>query len=313
MHGYPCMGSGYQCHRNALTFRRVQLASERLNYPTPAGSVAAYLSRPAAVATPLPGVLVIQEVWGADEHICDVAERIASAGYIALAPDLYSAGGGRPAVLAPERVAAGKEFLNTLPTGEWMAVLSDEQRRAEALSVLSPEQASEITETLTALFSGAGGDSERHLSVLRAALAFLRSHPACQERPIGSVGFCLGGSLSGLLACHEPLLGAAVIFYGSSPPAEQTASMHCPLRGFYGHDDPRIVNCLPDFQAALTTAGIDHELRIYPDTGHAFFNDTRPSHRPEAARDAWARTLAFFAATLAPTPTVAIDAAAGAS
>ncbi len=285
---------------------RVQLAGEWLDYDTPAGSVAAYLARPTAFTAPLPGVLVIQEVWGADRHICDLADRFASAGYIALAPDLYSAGGGRPDVLSPERVQAGKEFLNTLPTGEWMTVLGDEHRRAEALATLPPQQAQEVAETLTALFSGAGGNTERHLTVLRAAHSFLRSHPACQERPIGSVGFCLGGSLSALLACHEPLLGAAVIFYGSSPPAELIPSIRCPLRGFYGHDDPRIVNGLPDFDAALA---VEHELRIYPDTGHAFFNDTRPSHRPEAARDAWARTLAFFAATLAPTATVAVDAA----
>jgi carboxymethylenebutenolidase len=288
----------------------VQLASEWLDYDTPAGPVAAYLARPTAFTAPLPGVLVIQEVWGADQHICDLAERFASAGYIALAPDLYSAGGGRPAALAAERVQAGKEFLNTLPTGEWMAVLGDEHRRAEALATLPPQQAQEVAETLTALFSGAGGNTERHLAVLRAAHSFLRSHPACRERPIGSVGFCLGGMLSAQLACHEPQLAAAVIFYGSSPPTEQVASIGCPLRGFYGREDPRIVNGLPGFDAALTAAGIDHELRIYPDTGHAFFNDTRPSHRPEAARDAWARTLAFFAATLAPTPTVAIDEAA---
>jgi carboxymethylenebutenolidase len=285
----------------------VQLTSEWLDYDISAGPVAAYLARPTAFTAPLPGVLVIQEVWGVDQHICDLVERFATAGYIALAPDLYSAGGGRPAVLAPERVAAGKEFLNTLPTGEWMAVLSDEHRRAEALSVLSPPQASEITETLTALFSAAGGDTDRHLTVLRAAHAFLRAHPACHEHPIGSVGFCLGGALSALLACHEPLLAAAVIFYGSSPSAEHVASIRCPLRGFYGHDDPRIVSGLPAFEAALAEAGIDHHLRIYPDTGHAFFNDTRPSHRPHAARDAWARTLAFFADTLAPATTVALD------
>jgi carboxymethylenebutenolidase len=293
--------------------RYMQLSSEWLDYDSPAGAVAAYLSRPQATTGPLPGVLVIQEVWGVDQHICDLAERFASAGYATLAPDLYSAGGGRPPVLATERVQAAKAFLNTIPTGEWMAVLGDERRRAEALATLAPEQAHEVTETLATLFSGAGGDPAGHLGVLRAALAFLHSHPACQERPIGSIGFCMGGRLSALLACHEPQLAAAVVFYGASPPAEQIAAIRCPLRGFYGREDPRIVSGLPAFDAALQAAGVEHELRIYPDTGHAFFNDTRPSHRPEAARDAWARTLAFFAHTLAPTATVAVDEAAGAS
>ncbi len=278
----------------------MDLLSEWIGYDTDAGSVAAYISRPAAATQPAPAVIVIQEVWGADAHLADVTDRLASAGYVALAPDLYSAGGGRPATLANERVAAAKEFLNTIPTGEWMAVLSDEQRRAEALSRLPAEQASEVAETIGGLFGGAGGNFVRHLVVLRAAVAWLSSHPACAGRSVGSVGFCLGGGLSALLAAQEPELAAAVIFYGSSPADEQAGSIGCPLRGFYGQDDPRIVAGLPAFDATLSAAGVDHELRVYPDTGHAFFNDTRPSYRQEAARDAWARTLAFFAQTLGP-------------
>jgi len=288
----------------------MELLSEWIEYGSPAGTVAGYLTHPRAVSGPAPAVVVIQEVWGVDGHIADVADRLANAGYVALAPDLYSAGGGRPPALAVERVAGAKAFLNTIPPAQWMAVLSDEQRRAEALARLPAEEAQKVAETIAALFAGVGGDPERHLSVLRAAVAFLRAHPACAGRAVGSVGFCLGGGLSALLAGEEPELGAAVIFYGSSPSAEQAGSIHCPLRGFYGHDDPRIVTGLPAFEAALSAADVDCELRIYPDTPHAFFNDTRPSYRPEAARDAWARTLAFFAEALGPVPTVPVGEAA---
>ena len=288
----------------------MDLTSEQVDYESPAGAVSAYLSRPVAADAPLPGVLVIQEIWGVDRHIRDVTDRLASAGYAALAPDLYSAGGGRPPVLVEDRVKAAKAFLNSIPPGQWMAVLGDEARRAEALSTLPDEQGRNVGETIAALFGGAGGDSERHLSVLRAAIAFLSTRPACAGRAVGSIGFCLGGGLSALLACEEPQLGAAVVYYGSSPGEERVGSIHCPLRGFYGQDDPRIVGGLPAFDAALKAAGADHELRIYPDTGHAFFNDTRPSYRPEAARDAWGRTLAFFAQTLAPMAAVAVEEAA---
>jgi carboxymethylenebutenolidase len=290
----------------------VELLSEWIGYDSPAGAVAGYLVRPRAVSGPAPGVVVIQEVWGVDGHIADVADRFANAGYVALAPDLYSVGGGRPPTLAVERVAAAKAFLNTIPTAQWMAVLGDEQRRAEALSTLPADEAQEVGETIGALFGGVGGDPARHVGVLRAAVAFLRAHPACAGRAVGSVGFCLGGGLSALLAGEEPELGAAVIFYGASPSAEQVGSIHCPLRGFYGHDDPRIVTRLPAFDAALGAAGVDYELRIYPDTPHAFFNDTRPSYRPEAARDAWGRTLAFFAEALGPVPTVPVPEAVSA-
>jgi carboxymethylenebutenolidase len=289
----------------------MELMNEWLSYDGPAGSVAAYLARPTAASDPLPAVVVIQEVWGVDGHIQDVADRVAAAGYVALAPDLYSAGGGRPPALAVERVDAAKAFLNTIPPAEWMTVLGDDQRRAQALGKPPDGEGERVGETLGTLFGGAR-DLDRHLGVLQGAVAFLDSHPACAGRAIGSVGFCLGGGLSALLACEEPRLGAAVVFYGASPSAERVASIGCPLRGFYGHDDPRIVGGLPDFEAALREADADHELRIYPDTGHAFFNDTRPSYRQEAARDAWARTLAFFAARLNAVPTVAVqDAAAG--
>lgn len=283
----------------------MELLSEWIDYDTPAGTVAAYISRPAAVSEPAPAVVVIQEIWGVDKHIADVTDRFAGAGYVALAPDLYSAGAGRPPALAAERVAAAKAFLNTIPPGEWMAVLGDEQRRAEALERLSSGEAREVGETIGALFGGAGGDTARHLTVLRAAVSWLHRHPACAGRGLGSVGFCLGGGLSVLLACEEPELGAAVIFYGASPSDEQASSIGCPLRGFYGQDDPRILAGLPAFEAALGAAGVDHELRVYPNTGHAFFNDTRPSFRQEAARDAWARTLAFFAEALGPVATCA--------
>jgi len=276
----------------------MELVAEWIDYESPSGAVAAYLARPLAADGPVPAVLVIQEVWGVDGHITDLVERVATAGYLALAPDLYSAGGGRPPTLEAGRLGRAKAFMNTIPTGQWMAVLGDEAKRTEALGALPGEEAHEVGETLAGLFGGAGGDTARHLQVLRAAVAHVRAHPACAGRAVGSVGFCLGGGLSALLACEEPELGGAVIFYGASPDAEKVSSIRCPVRGFYGRDDPRIVSGLPAFDAALREAGVDCELRIYPDTGHAFFNDTRPSYRQEAARDAWGRMLAFFGEAL---------------
>src|ERR1700683_624794 len=141
----------------------MELKSEQVDYDSPAGGVSAYMSRPVAAGGPLPGVVVIQEIWGVDRHIQDMADRFAGAGYVAVAPDLYSAGGGRPPVLAVERVEAAKAFLNSIPPGQWMAVLGDDARRAEALSKLPEEQARNVGETIAALFGGAGGDNERHL------------------------------------------------------------------------------------------------------------------------------------------------------
>jgi carboxymethylenebutenolidase len=283
----------------------MELAREWVSHRGPDGVVPGLLVRPRAAGGPLPGVIVIQEVWGVDGHIADLCERFATAGYVALAPDLYAAGGRRPDVAAPDRVERAKQFLDSLPAGGWMAM--NERQRADALARVPDGRGALIGETLGALFGGVQRDREKHLSALRAAVHFLGSHQACAGRGVASVGYCMGGGLSARLALGSGL-AAAVIYYGAAPEPEQVAHISCPIRGFYGRDDPRIVAGLPDFAAALSAAGVDHELLVYPDTGHAFFNDTRPSYRPEAARDAWARTLEFFGATLDPVATVPLEA-----
>ncbi len=270
----------------------------------PGGSVSAYLARPRPAHGPVPGIIVIQEIWGVDEHIRDVAERLATAGYAALAPDLYSAPAGRRTELSFERVKASKEFMNSVPVSEWSNVLGDQARRQRELGALPDDQAAQVDETIGVLFGAVGRDTGIHVEVLRASFAFLRAHEAVGGRAVGSIGFCMGGNLSARLASVESELAAATIFYGHSLSAEEVASIHCPIRGFYGADDTPIASGLPAFDRALSDAGVDHELRAYPDTGHAFFNDGRPTYRHVAARDAWARTLAFFAATLEPAPTV---------
>jgi carboxymethylenebutenolidase len=275
----------------------MRLQHDWTEFQSSQGPVPAWLSCPAAVSDPLPGVVVIQEVWGVDGHIQDVADRFASAGYVALAPDLHSAGGARPPALAPERVEAVKAFLDTLRPGEWMAILGDEGRRAEILARLPGDQGAALGETLGTLFSGAR-DASAQVGVLQAAVGFLKGHEACAGRPVGAVGYCMGGSLSALLACAEPELAAAVVYYGSSPPAERVEAIRCPILGLYGEQDERITSGVPAFAEAMKAAGKRFEYQIYPETPHAFFNDTRASYRVEAARDAWARTLAFFAEQL---------------
>jgi len=74
-----------------------------------------YLAWPERATKPLPAVIVIQEVWGVDSHIRDVTQRIAAAGYAALAPDLYAINGQRPTELAVERVVEVQQFLNAAP------------------------------------------------------------------------------------------------------------------------------------------------------------------------------------------------------
>ena len=256
--------------------------------PDPAGM-------PTAGATRLPAIVLVQEIWGVDEHIQDLAERLAGAGYLVLAPDLYSLGGARPAALQAPRGAAVKAFLDTIPPSSWW----DEAARTEALSAMPADEGGPLAATFAALF--APRDRQGLVAVLRDAVRHLLADPECTGR-VGSAGFCMGGGLSAQLACAEPELAAAVIFYGASPTPADLAGLGCPVLGFYGGEDPRITATVPELAAAMEAAGKQYEWHVYDGAPHAFFNDSRRSYHADAARDAWARLLGFFAAHLAEVP-----------
>jgi carboxymethylenebutenolidase len=272
----------------------VELKTEWVAAPRSGGApLPGYLARPSRVGTPLPGIVVIQEIWGVDGHIQDLVQRFAAAGYVALAPDLYAGEGTRPEALRAERIEAVKAFLDTVPPQAWM----QPAEREAALATLPEPRRSEVGASLAALFAP-GRDMTRYVADLAAAVAFLRAHDACAGRRVGSTGYCMGGALSALLACTVPDLAAAVIYYGAAPPTERLAAIRCPVLGLYGGEDPRISEGVPAFAQAMAAAGKTFTYRIYPGAPHAFFNDTRRSYHVESARDAWARTLGFFAAHL---------------
>jgi carboxymethylenebutenolidase len=261
-----------------------------------AGEHLGYLAWPARAQGPLPGVIVLQEAWGVDDHIEDVTRRFAGAGYVAFAPDLFSVGGGRPAPLTRDRLTAYREFMDGLPRTAWM----DQAQRQAALDALPAAERAPLSETLAALGIGSGPKLEqRRKIVLTAARHLRRDCPASRGQKIGAVGFCMGGGFAALLACDDPDLAASVIFYGTAPPAEALPAIRCPVLGFYGGLDARITGAVPAFAEAMKTAGKRFEPHVYPGAAHAFFNDGRPSYDAAAARDAFVRTLAFLGAELA--------------
>jgi carboxymethylenebutenolidase len=260
------------------------------------GDQAGFLARPGGVAEPQPAVLVIQEVWGVDGHIEEVARRLASAGYAAFAPDLYLAGGVRPPELVPERTAAVRAFMRSLAPNAW----ADAEARDLALASLPAPERARIEASHAVMFDGAGS-LDRFLPALRTAVRHLRRDcPASAGQPLGCVGFSMGGGLSALLASQEPELSAAAIFYGLAPPPERVAGIACPVLGFYGALDAHFNAGLPAFAEAMAAAGKDFEHHVYPGTPHSFFNDTGPAYRVAAARDSFARLLEFFRRHLAP-------------
>jgi carboxymethylenebutenolidase len=254
------------------------------------GTYTGYLARPERVSEPLPSVIVIQEIWGVETHIREVAERFAGAGYTVIAPDLFAVDGVRPEHVSDKRVHAVKNFLDSLPPSAW----GNAELREEALSKLQEEERSQLSATLQGVFS-VGQHIPAYLNHLKAASSFLRhEYPQSKGRKVGSVGFCLGGMLSLGLATVDPELAASVIFYGRNLPEEQLPGIQCPVLGFYGGTDHGITDGVPAFAEMMKKQGKNFEPHIYEDAPHAFFNDSRSSYRPEASRDAFARTIGFF-------------------
>lgn len=147
-----------------------------------------------------------------------------------------------------------------------------------------------------------GMPDDRAMSDLKGAFAYLAGRADVRKDRIGSVGWCMGGKYSLKLAVAEPTLAAAVVYYGAPPTtAADIAAIKAPILGnFGGADEGPHPDQVKAFEAALKAAGKSADIKLYPGAGHAFANVNNPwgGYREAAAKDAWARTTAFFAAQL---------------
>jgi len=123
--------------------------------------------------------------------------------------------------------------------------------------------------------------------------------PAASGR-YGAVGFCWGGGRSFAWATTQPGLGAAVVYYGTSPEAGALAAVRAPVLGLYGGDDARVNATVPGAEAGMRELGKRYETRTYPGAGHGFLRqqDGRDGANLAAAREAWPETIRFLRGTL---------------
>lgn len=135
---------------------------------------------------------------------------------------------------------------------------------------------------------------EQMVAMLNAGVRHLQELPAVQRDRIGAAGFCFGGGMTWRLATQNADLRAAVPFYGPNPPIADVTKIKAAVLAIYGAEDERINAGIPAMRESLQKAAVVHEIVIYPNANHAFFNDTGPRYVDEAAKDAWKRTLAWF-------------------
>jgi carboxymethylenebutenolidase len=219
-----------------------------------------------------PGIILIHEIWGLNDQIRDVANRLQREGYAVLAPDLFE---DTPikGLLTP---ALAKEAFDPK---------TRDQAQPKLRALFAPMQSPEFAKNM--------------LMKLKACFSYLENDPQCNGN-IGVSGFCFGGTYSFSLAIEEPKIKAAVPFYGGAPePFDKIENLRCPVLAFYGEKDERLIGQLPAVKDAMKKYGKDFEAVVYPNTGHAFFNDkNQVMYNKEASDDAWAKMLKFLQTNL---------------
>jgi carboxymethylenebutenolidase len=212
-----------------------------------------YVTTPAA--TPAPVVVVIQHAGGVDQFVQSMTDRVAEAGFVGIAPDLYHR----------EEAGSGDDPMTR------MGRLRDRNIVAD----------------------------------VNAAIAHAKTLPEARGDRIGITGFCMGGRVAYLMATQNAELKAAVVFYGGNimtpwgrdvpAPFDESSKIGAPVLGLFGEDDgnPNPAD-VAKIDAELTRLNKPHEFHSYAGAGHAFMNEGRPSHREEAAADAWQKCVAWF-------------------
>jgi carboxymethylenebutenolidase len=134
----------------------------------------------------------------------------------------------------------------------------------------------------------------RAIEEIAAAVKYLRSLNQVTGK-VGVVGWCMGGGLALSSAANGAQVDAVVCFYGRPLDARDTTKLKVPVLGLYGDRDAgNPLTIVQDFEKALEKNGIAHDIHVYAGAEHAFFNDDRAAYHPEAAADAWQRTINWF-------------------
>jgi len=194
---------------------------------------------------PLPGLVVIHEIFGLNDNIREIAGRFAEEGYAVLAVDLFS----------------------------------NRNRTMCMLQIFHGMLVRPLNNTM--------------LSDLQSTLAFLKTQPSVDENRIGAVGFCMGGGYALQLAVTDKGMKAASAFYGAVPKPLEAFAESCPIVGSYPEKDFTAIGAR-ELDAMLEKNSVPHDIKLYENTQHSFFNRQRTPFEVEASRDAWQRMLSFF-------------------
>ncbi|MDB5435466.1 MAG: hypothetical protein JWR47_1723 [Phenylobacterium sp.] len=234
------------------------LVTETVEIPTADRKIPGYLARPAGKGKH-PVVFVYSEVFGVHEWVKDICRRLAKAGYVALAPDLFIRTGD------PSKTTDMKVVMDIVKAQPDAQVTSD---TAASLKYLAAQPYADMKRLGVTGFCWGGG----------------AVWVACERFPEFKAG----------VAWYGPLKAGP---YPRTPPIDLVKDLKCPVLGLYGGQDKGIPAAdIEAMRAAIKAAGKTAEIVVYPDAQHGFLADYRPSYNAEASADGWKRMLAFFKA-----------------
>jgi len=229
-------------------------------------------------------IIVLHEVWGLVPHTMDVCKRLGKLGFTAFAPNLYWQYDG---LLVPRKISRAMK-------GVWHLPLRERYDPGKVKEAMREKGFSDETfRVITTIY-----DSTFRDQMLKDAIICTRRAHSRYGK-VASLGFSMGGGLSARLATNFPDLRSCVVFYGEPPPPSEIAKISCPMLMIHALHDELINSELPAFLMEALRSGKDLTLRIYANTRHGFFNDTkRQLYNKEAAEDAWELTTRHFQRTM---------------
>ena len=241
----------------------MEIESGLVKVQAEAGAMTAFTARPAGSGK-YPAVIVVMEAFGLNQHIKDVAARLAREGYATLAPDLY---------YREQNAVVGYDNLPDairLMSGLWDDKIVKDMNAAIAYLQQQPSvRADRIGVTGFCM----GG-----------RVTFLT---ACTNAAVKAAVPFYGGGIGSVMQPNERTPKA---------PLERADTLSAPMLLFFGESDPFIPLAEVDrIKLRLKDLNKTAETIVYPGAPHGFFCSERDSYRADAAKDAWDRMLKFFA------------------
>jgi carboxymethylenebutenolidase len=239
----------------------IGIRTQQVKVPNGNLQIDAYLAQPGHEGT-FPAIIVIQEIFGVNIHIREVAEKLAKEGYVAIAPTLFQrTAPGFEGGYTPEDVQLGRKYKEQTTAEE---ILSDIQATIAYLRTL-PQVKGEAIGTIGFCFGG-------HVVYLAATLPDIKA----------TASFYGGGIPSSTPGGGEPTI-------------TRTAEIKSPIYAFFGTEDRGIPpEHTEQIETELKKHLIPHQIFRYEGAEHGFFCNHRPSYNLQAATDAWKHVLELF-------------------